>query len=116
MCQFLILKPKKRQAQTRIYRYFLEIASTKRISLLDAQVDAQETVVMIKVMLGFWLLRYPSVVKPLMQHGKSTRISRVATTNMMMTNRGSNVLSDTAINPNPSADDLAKSSINDGKR
>lgn len=52
---------------------------------------------------------YPSVVKPVMelidkQHG----VSRIATTNLMMTNRGPLFLSDTAINPNPSAEDLAK--------
>ena len=52
---------------------------------------------------------YPSVVKPVMelidkQHG----VSRIATTNLMMTSRGPLFLSDTAINPNPSAEDLAK--------
>jgi malate dehydrogenase (oxaloacetate-decarboxylating)(NADP+) len=52
---------------------------------------------------------YPSVVKPLMQLiGKASGISLIATTNMMMTNRGPMFLSDTAININPSADDLAK--------
>lgn len=52
---------------------------------------------------------YPSVVKPLMQLiGKAPGVSLIATTNMMMTNRGPMFLSDTAINPNPTADDLAK--------
>jgi malate dehydrogenase (oxaloacetate-decarboxylating)(NADP+) len=52
---------------------------------------------------------YPSVVKPLMQLiGKAPGISLIATTNMMMTNRGPMFLSDTAINPNPTADELAK--------
>lgn len=52
---------------------------------------------------------YPSVVKPILQLiDKAPGISLVATTNMMMTNRGPMFLSDTAINPNPSADDLAK--------
>lgn len=55
---------------------------------------------------------YPSVVKPMLQliekaHGASI----VATTNMMMTSRGPMFLSDTAININPSADDLAKIAI-----
>ncbi|MDZ4331646.1 MAG: NADP-dependent malic enzyme, partial [Flavobacterium sp.] len=55
---------------------------------------------------------YPSVVKPMLQliekaHGASI----VATTNMMMTARGPMFLSDTAININPSADDLAKIAI-----
>lgn len=52
---------------------------------------------------------YPSVVKPLMQLiGKAPGISLIATTNMMMTNRGPMFLSDTAINPDPTVDDLAK--------
>lgn len=52
---------------------------------------------------------YPTVVKPMMQLiGKAPGISLIATTNMMMTNRGAMFLSDTAINPDPTADDLAK--------
>ena len=52
---------------------------------------------------------YPTVVKPMMQLiGKAPGISLIATTNMMMTSRGAMFLSDTAINPNPTADDLAK--------
>mgnify|MGYP002140163550 FL=1 len=52
---------------------------------------------------------YPSVVRPLMQLiGKAPGISLIASVNMMMTKRGPMFLSDTAINPNPSADDLAK--------
>jgi len=52
---------------------------------------------------------YPSVVKPMMQLiSKAPGISIFATANMMLTNRGPMFLSDTAINPNPSADDLAK--------
>ena len=55
---------------------------------------------------------YPSVVKPMLQLiDKAQGASLVATTNMMMTNRGPMFLSDTAININPSADDLAKIAI-----
>jgi malate dehydrogenase (oxaloacetate-decarboxylating)(NADP+) len=42
---------------------------------------------------------------------KAHGASIVATTNMMMTARGPMFLSDTAININPSADDLAKIAI-----
>ncbi|MBP6181453.1 NADP-dependent malic enzyme [Flavobacterium sp.] len=55
---------------------------------------------------------YPSVVKPMLQLiDKAPGASLVATTNMMMTARGPMFLSDTAININPSADDLAKIAI-----
>ena len=55
---------------------------------------------------------YSSVVKPMLQLiDKAPGASIVATTNMMMTARGPMFLSDTAININPSADDLAKIAI-----
>ncbi len=51
---------------------------------------------------------YPSVVKPIMQLiDKAQGVSKIATTNLMMTKRGPMFFSDTAINPNPSAEDLA---------
>ena len=60
-------------------------------------------------MLSGYSRSYPSVVKPLIQLiGKAPGISLIASTNMMMTNRGPMFLSDTAVNINPSADDLAK--------
>jgi malate dehydrogenase (oxaloacetate-decarboxylating)(NADP+) len=52
---------------------------------------------------------YPSVVKPMLQLiGMAKGVTRIATTNVMMTQRGLLLLSDTAININPSAEDLAK--------
>ncbi|RZN84769.1 MAG: NADP-dependent malic enzyme [Winogradskyella sp.] len=52
---------------------------------------------------------YPSVVKPMLELiGMSKGVSRIATTNVMMTQRGPMFLSDTAININPSSKDLAK--------
>jgi malate dehydrogenase (oxaloacetate-decarboxylating)(NADP+) len=55
---------------------------------------------------------YPSVVKPMLQLiDKAAGVSIVATTNLMMTSRGPMFLSDTAINVNPSAGELAKIAI-----
>jgi malate dehydrogenase (oxaloacetate-decarboxylating)(NADP+) len=55
---------------------------------------------------------YSSVVKPMLQLiGKAPGASIVATTNMMLTKRGPMFLSDTAINIDPTADDLAKIAI-----
>ena len=52
---------------------------------------------------------YPTVVKPMLELiGMAHGVSRVATTNLMMTKRGPLFLSDTSININPSAKDLAK--------
>ena len=55
---------------------------------------------------------YPSVVKPMLQLiDKEPGVSLIATTNMMMTSRGPMFLSDTAINTNPTAEELAKIAI-----
>ncbi|NRB59920.1 MAG: NADP-dependent malic enzyme [Winogradskyella sp.] len=52
---------------------------------------------------------YPKVVKPMLDLiGMAKGVSRIATTNIMMTRRGPMFLSDTAINIDPTADDLAK--------
>ena len=52
---------------------------------------------------------YPSVVKPMLELiGMADGINRVATTNIMMTQRGPMFFSDTAINIDPTAKDLAK--------
>lgn len=52
---------------------------------------------------------YPTVAKPLMQLiGKAPGVTTIATTNMMITSRGPIFLSDTAINTDPTSQDLAK--------
>ena len=52
---------------------------------------------------------YPTVVKPMLELiGMAKGVTRIATTNVMMTQRGPMFLSDTAINIDPSAKDLAK--------
>lgn len=55
---------------------------------------------------------YPNVVKPILELiPKAQGVSRVATTNLMMTKRGPMFLADTAINPDPTAEDLAKIAV-----
>ncbi|MDY2586252.1 NADP-dependent malic enzyme [Winogradskyella aquimaris] len=52
---------------------------------------------------------YPTVVKPMLELiGMADHVSRIATTNVMMTQRGPMFLSDTAINIEPDAKDLAR--------
>src|SRR5690606_32813029 len=52
---------------------------------------------------------YPSVVKPMLELiGLAKGATRIATTNLMMTQRGPMFLSDTSINIDPSAEELAK--------
>ncbi|MFY7756775.1 MAG: phosphate acyltransferase, partial [Flavobacterium stagni] len=116
-----ILDPKTKEEDERRMRYaeiFWKERQRRGISLLDAQKWMRErnyfAAMMVNegdadAMLSGYSRSYPSVVRPLMQLiGKAPGISLIATTNMMMTNRGPMFLSDTAINPNPTADDLAK--------
>jgi malate dehydrogenase (oxaloacetate-decarboxylating)(NADP+) len=116
-----IFDPKTKDEDERRMRYaeiFWKERQRRGISLLDAQKWMRErnyfAAMMVNegdadAMVSGYSRSYPSVVRPLMQLiGKAPGISLIATTNMMMTNRGPMFLSDTAINPNPSADDLAK--------
>ncbi|WP_309641783.1 NADP-dependent malic enzyme [Flavobacterium sp.] len=116
-----IYDPKTPEEDKRRLHYaeiYWKARQRRGISLLDAQKWMRERNYFAAMMVnegeadalvtGF-SRSYPSVVKPIMQLiGKAPGISLIATTNMMMTNRGPMFLSDTAINPNPSSDDLAK--------
>ena len=116
-----IYDPKTKEEDKRRLLYadiFWKSRQRKGISLFDAQKWMRERNYFAAMMVNQgeadalvtgYSRSYPSVVKPIMQLiGKAPGISIIATTNMMMTNRGPMFLSDTAINPNPSADDLAK--------
>lgn len=116
-----IFDPKTDEENERRMEYattFWEARQRRGISLLDAQKWMRErnyfAAMMVNngeadAMVSGYSRSYPSVVKPLMQLiGKAPGVSIIATTNMMMTNRGPMFLSDTAINPNPTGDDLAK--------
>ncbi len=116
-----IFDPKTKGEDKRRNHYadiFWKSRQRRGISLLDAQKWMRErnyfAAMMVNegdadAMVSGYSRSYPSVVKPILQLiDKAPGISLVATTNMMMTNRGPMFLSDTAINPNPSAVDLAK--------
>lgn len=116
-----IFDPKTKDEDTRRMRYaeiFWNSRQRRGTSLLDAQKWMRERnyfgAMMVNegeadALVTGYSRSYPSVVKPMMQLiSKAPGISIFATANMMMTNRGPMFLSDTAINPNPSADDLAK--------
>ena len=116
-----IFDPKTKEEDKRRLEFaeiFWKSRQRRGISLLDAQKWMRERnyfgAMMVNqgqadAMVTGYSRSYPSVIKPLMQIiEKAPGISLIATANMMMTNRGPMFLSDTAINPNPTADDLAK--------
>lgn len=116
-----IIDPKAKEEDGRRLEYanhYWEKRQRRGISLLDAQKWMRErnyfAAMMVNegdadAMVSGYSRSYPAVVKPMLHLiGKAPGISLIATTNIMMTNRGPMFLSDTAINPNPTADDLAK--------
>lgn len=116
-----IYDPKTKEEDERRLHYaeiFWNARKRRGISLLDAQKWMRERNYFAAMMVNQgeadalvtgYSRSYPSVAKPIMQLiGKAPGISIIATTNLMMTNRGPMFLSDTAINPNPTANELAK--------
>ena len=116
-----IIDPKTDEEKERRLKYgeiYWKSRQRRGISQLDAQRWMRErnyfAAMMVNegdadAMVSGYSRSYPSTVKPLMQLiGRAPGITLIATTNMMMTNRGPMFLSDTAINPNPTADELAK--------
>ncbi len=116
-----IYDPKNKEEDKRRLHFaeiFWKSRQRRGISLLDAQKWMRERnyfgAMMVNegeadALVTGYSRSYPSVVKPMMQLiSKAPGITIFATANIMMTNRGPMFLSDTAINPNPSADDLAK--------
>ncbi len=119
--EVMIIDPKTAIEDERRNRYantFWKARQRRGIQLIDAQKWMRERNYFAAMMVNEgeadavvsgYSRSYPTVVKPMMQLiGKAPGISLIATTNMMMTNRGPMFLSDTAINPNPTSDDLAK--------
>ncbi len=116
-----IIDPKTDAEDERRYRYAEVLWKNKQrrgIQLLDAQKWMRErnyfAAMMVNegeadAMVTGYSRSYPSTVKPIMQLiDKAPGVTRIATTNMMLTKRGPLFLSDTAINPNPNAEDLAR--------
>ena len=119
-----IIDPKIIEEESRRNRFatiFWNSRQRRGISLLDAQKLMRERNYFAAMMVNEGEAdalvtghsrSYPSVVKPILQLiEKAPGASLVATTNLMMTSRGAMFLSDTAINVNPTADDLAKIAI-----
>ncbi|RXR34044.1 NADP-dependent malic enzyme [Flavobacterium piscinae] len=116
-----ILDPKTKELDEKRMQYansFWEARKRRGITLLDAQKWMRERNYFAAMMVNEgeadalvtgYSRSYPSTVKPIMQLiDKAPGVTRIATTNMMMTNRGPIFFSDTAINVDPTADDLAK--------
>lgn len=119
-----IIDPKTDDEDDRRLRYaqsYWETRHRRGVNLLDAQKWMRErnyfAAMMVNegeadAMVTGYSRSYPSTVKPVMQViERAPGVSRIATTNMMLTKRGPLFLSDTAINPDPTAEELAKIAV-----
>lgn len=115
-----IIDPKEKEEDSRREKYaqaYWKMRKRRGVTLYDAQKWMRERNYFAAMMINEgdadalvtgYSRSYPSVVKPIMQLiDKAQGVSKIATTNLMMTKRGPMFFSDTAINPNPSAEDLA---------
>lgn len=115
-----IIDPKDKEEDARREQYaqaYWKVRKRKGMTLFEAQKWMRERNYFAAMMVNEgdadalvtgYSRSYPTVAKPIMQLiPKAQGVSKIATTNLMMTKRGPMFFSDTAINPNPSAEDLA---------
>ena len=116
-----IIDPKKETVKEMRDAYahtYWQLRQRKGITLYDAQRRMRErnyyAAMMVRegdadAMISGYSRSYPNVLKPILQVIDTQEgVNRVATTNLMITNRGPLFISDTSININPNAKELAK--------
>ncbi len=119
--EVLIIDPKADESSVQKNKYaeiYWKQQQRKGVTLLAAQKLMRErnyfAAMMVNegdadALISGYSSNYGSVVKPMLDLiGLAPGSTRIATTNVMITQRGPMFLSDTAININPSADDLIK--------
>ena len=117
----VIIDPKHPDSKEQLERYAQKYWLKRRrkgVTLYDAQMIMRERNYFASMMLSEgdvdamisgYSRAYPLVVKPVFETiGRFEGVSKVATTNLMLTKRGPLCMSDTAININPTGNELAK--------
>lgn len=115
-----IIDPKSDEQSERLHRYahkFWEQRKRNGVTLFDATRLMRErnyfASMMLKegdtdAMVSGYARSYPTVVRPILETiGKFDGVDKIATTNLMLTSRGPIFLSDTSINIDPTAKELA---------
>ena len=116
-----IIDPKKeilKETREKYAHTYWQLRQRKGTTLYDAERRMRErnyyAAMMVRegdadAMISGYNRSYPNVLKPVLQViDMEDGVNRVATTNLMITNRGPLFISDTSININPIAKDLAK--------
>ena len=116
-----IIDPKKDDVKEQRESYaktYWQLRQRRGVTLYDAQNRMRErnyfAAMMVRegdadAMISGYSRSYPNVLKPVLHViDRAEGVNRVATTNLMITNKGPFFLADTSININPNAKDLAK--------
>ncbi|WP_160130736.1 NADP-dependent malic enzyme [Kordia antarctica] len=116
-----IIDPKKSDQKAKRKQYaeiYWKSRKRKGVSMLDAKSRMRERNYFAAMMvnegdadglISGYSRSYPAVVKPMLELiGTAKGVQKIATTNLMITERGPIFLSDTSINIDPSARELAK--------
>ncbi|MDP3314406.1 NADP-dependent malic enzyme [Lutibacter sp.] len=108
---------KEKERRDRFARIYWEKRQRNGITLVDAQLMMKEVNYFAAMMVNEgeadslvtgYSRSYPTAVKPMIELiGKQDGVPRIAAMNIMITEKGPIFLADTAININPSADELA---------
>lgn len=119
-----IIDPKsdeEKERRNKFAKVYWEKRQRNGITLLDAQKWMRERNYFAAMMVNEgeadalvtgYSRSYPTVVKPMIELiGKQKGVKRIAATNIMLTQKGPIFFSDTAININPSAEELANISL-----
>ena len=117
----IIIDPKSDEQKEQVNAYaekFWQTSQRQGITLYEAQKLLRErnyfAAMMVNegdadALLSGYSRAYPTVVKPILDLiGMAKGVSRIAATNLMNTSRGPIFISDTSININPGAEDLAR--------
>jgi len=117
----MIIDPKTKQEAERRERYamkFWQSRERRGITLIDAQKLMRDRSYFASMMvlqgeadamLSGYSRSYPSALKPILDLiPRANGVSKVASTNLMLTNHGPMFLADTAVNPDPTAEEIAK--------
>lgn len=116
-----IIDPKTKEEAQRRDEFALKYWQNRQrrgVTLLDAQKLMRDRIYFASMlvlegeadaMLSGYSKSYASSLKPVLElFPRMQGVDKVAATNLMLTKRGTIFLSDTSINPNPTADELAK--------
>jgi len=116
-----VIDPKTDEYNDKKHHYaekYWELRKRKGVTLYDAEKKMRERNYFAAMMvyegdadavISGYSRSYPTVLKPMLEAiGKAPGVSKVATMNLMITNRGPMFLADTSINIDPTAKELAK--------